>query len=154
MPQGIGGKLSELEELFHKHVTMAGITCEREYKFARDAIGNPQQKIREKLKYAGLKDWRFDFAIPREKIAIEIEGGIFTGGRHVRGVGFEKDCEKYNCALLLGWRVLRFSSNHVKSGRALELTDRLLKGVTNGNVGRMVSDRTGRTENQTEMRLT
>jgi hypothetical protein len=140
--------LSELEELFYQHITMTGIICEREYKFARDAIGNPTKKIRALLSFAGLKDWRFDFAIPSQKIAIEIEGGIFTGGRHVQGVGFEKDCEKYNCALLLGWRVLRFSSNHVKSGRALELTEKLLKGVQNGNIGRVGANSERRTEKQ------
>lgn len=108
---------------------MVGIKCEREYKFARDAIGNPKKGIREKLKRAGLKDWRFDFAIPHKKIAVEIEGGVFTNGRHVQGMGFQNDCEKYNQALLLGWRVLRFTCNHVKSGHALTLTEKLYDSV-------------------------
>ena len=53
--------------------------------------------------------WRFDFAWPSVKIAVEIDGGAYTRGRHTRGKGFEADCEKMNAAALLGWRVLRFT---------------------------------------------
>ena len=52
--------------------------------------------------------WRFDFAWPELKIAIELEGGVYSRGRHTRGKGYEQDCEKYNQAVLHGWRVLRF----------------------------------------------
>lgn len=51
--------------------------------------------------------WRFDFAFPDVRIALEVEGGVFTNGRHTRGLGFLKDMEKYNRAAVLGWRVLR-----------------------------------------------
>lgn len=74
------------------------------------------------------RKWRFDFAWPDLKIAAEIEGGAWSGGRHTRGYGFEKDCEKYNAALLLGWRVLRFTTRQVKSELALETTAELLRG--------------------------
>jgi len=53
--------------------------------------------------------WRFDFAWPRVKIAVEIDGGAYTRGRHTRGKGFEADCEKINAAALMGWRVFRFT---------------------------------------------
>lgn len=51
--------------------------------------------------------WRFDVAFPALKVAVEIEGGVYTGGRHTRGSGFIKDCEKYNEASALGWTVVR-----------------------------------------------
>lgn len=42
-------------------------------------------------------------------IAIELEGGIWSGGRHTRGKGFEGDCDKYNEAALAGWTVFRLT---------------------------------------------
>lgn len=68
------------------------------------------------------RKWKFDFAWPRLFLAAEIEGGTFSGGRHTRGVGFAKDAEKYNAAVLQGWRVLRFTTQHVKSGYAIDIT--------------------------------
>src|SRR5579875_2148816 len=63
--------------------------------------------------------YRFDFAWPEKKIAVECEGGHWTGGRHVRGYGFEKDCRKYNRAALLGWKVLRFTSAMIRNFEAI-----------------------------------
>lgn len=53
--------------------------------------------------------WRFDYALLEEKIAIEIEGGIYKYGRHNRGQGYQKDLHKYNAATKLGWKLFRFS---------------------------------------------
>jgi very-short-patch-repair endonuclease len=51
--------------------------------------------------------WRFDFSWYAEKVALEVEGGVWTGGKHGRGSGIVKDIEKYNAATTAGWRVLR-----------------------------------------------
>ena len=56
---------------------------------------------------APSRQWRLDFAWPDRKVAIEIEGGVWSRGRHVRPKGFIDDCEKYNAATLNGWRVYR-----------------------------------------------
>ena len=53
--------------------------------------------------------WRFDFAHIEKRIAIEIEGGVYSRGRHVRPKGFIGDMEKYNRAAVLGWRVIRLT---------------------------------------------
>jgi very-short-patch-repair endonuclease len=53
------------------------------------------------------RGWKFDFAWLDEKVALEVEGGIFVGGRHTNGAGFAKDMLKYNTAVTLGWRILR-----------------------------------------------
>jgi len=53
--------------------------------------------------------WRFDFAHLQKRIAIEIEGGVYSRGRHVRPKGFLGDMEKYNRATVLGWQVLRLT---------------------------------------------
>jgi len=58
-------------------------------------------------RFAPPRKWRFDFANPQRQIAIEIEGGVYTRGRHTRPTGFLRDIEKYNTATLQGWRVLR-----------------------------------------------
>ena len=67
-----------------------------------------------------VRKWRFDFAWPDRKLAAECEGGIWTGGAHTRGKHFTSDCEKYNQAALIGWRVLRFTGDMVKDGRAIK----------------------------------
>lgn len=65
--------------------------------------------------------WRFDFLLlPEElKIAIEVEGGVFVGGRHTRGKGFTNDLMKYNAALMMGFSVLRYTTAQI-NGIAME----------------------------------
>lgn len=59
-------------------------------------------------KFSPVRRWRFDYAWPEQHVAVELEGGCFISGRHSRGVGMRKDCEKYNAAIELGWLVLRY----------------------------------------------
>jgi very-short-patch-repair endonuclease len=66
------------------------------------------------------RKWRFDFAWPDHALAVEVEGGVYSGGRHVRPGGFERDTEKYNAAVSCGWRVLRFTGEAVRSGKAVK----------------------------------
>lgn len=73
------------------------------------------------LRFHPVRRWRFDLAWPADKLAVEIDGGIWTAGRHTRGAGMEGDNEKINSAILLGWRVLRFSSGQAKSAEAIEI---------------------------------
>lgn len=63
--------------------------------------------------------WRFDLAFIAQKVAVEIDGGTWTGGRHVRPKGFQNDMEKLNRASVLGWTVLRFTPDQIRSGVAL-----------------------------------
>ena len=39
--------------------------------------------------------------------------------RHTTVGGYAKDCEKYNAAALLGWRVLRYTTGMIMSGQAI-----------------------------------
>ena len=80
------------------------------------------------VRFAPPRRFRFDFAWPDHQLAAEVDGAIWTGGRHTRGAGVERDCEKYNLALLHGWRVARFSVAMVRDGRALATLSQLLKG--------------------------
>jgi len=87
---------SYLEEIVFNRIKFSGIPLpEREYRF------DPSRR------------WRFDFAYPDKKIAIECEGGIWANGRHNRGSGYVKDCEKYNTAAVLGWRIIRITTENV-----------------------------------------
>ena len=58
--------------------------------------------------------WRFDFAFPLLRIALEVEGGAWTRGRHTRPMGFLKDMEKYNTYTLLGIYLLRFTTAQIE----------------------------------------
>lgn len=60
------------------------------------------------------RKWAFDFAYLPGRIAVEIEGGVWTGGRHNRAKGFIDDCTKYNEAALMGWRVIRLTDELIQ----------------------------------------
>ena len=66
------------------------------------------------------RKFRFDFALQDSKIAIEIEGGIFTNGRHTRGKGFMNDMLKYNLATRLGWVILRYTPQQLNKTSTFE----------------------------------
>lgn len=57
--------------------------------------------------------WRFDYAWPEHRVALEVEGGVWTRGRHTRPLGFLNDCQKYNNAAALGWIVLRVTPQNL-----------------------------------------
>ena len=81
------------------------------------------------------RKWRADFAFPEVRLLVEVEGGVWTRGRHVRGQGFINDCMKYNTATLLGWRVLRFTTGMVDDGTALRMIERALESTALGILG-------------------
>lgn len=111
---------------------MGASKLELEFIFQLRAINAPP--FETEYKFHPSRRWRFDIAFPDHLLAIEIEGGIWTGGRHTRGKGFEKDCEKYNTAALLGWTVLRFTGGMIKSGMAIQSADDIMiqKGMMGG----------------------
>ncbi len=75
--------------------------------------------------------WRFDYAWPEIKLAVEVHGGTYTNGRHTRGGGFTVDREKMNEAAIYGWTVLEVTATHVRSGQMRQWLDRIFehKGV-------------------------
>lgn len=88
------------------------------------AVGLPEPVL--ELRFAPPRRWRFDLAFPAHKVAVEIDGGTWTGGRHTTGLGFLRDAEKLNEAALLGWLVLRVVPDWVDDGSALRLIERAL----------------------------
>jgi very-short-patch-repair endonuclease len=74
------------------------------------------------------RQWRLDFAWPDHMLAVEIEGGIHSRGRHVRPAGFANDIDKYNAAAVAGWSVLRFTPAMVRQGKAARMIEEVLHG--------------------------
>ena len=93
-------------------IRMAGLPAPAaEYHFAPLVDGKP------------VRRWRFDLAWPADLVAVELEGSLFTGGRHGGARSAIRDVEKYNAAALLGWRVIRTVPAMVRSGAALVLVE-------------------------------
>jgi hypothetical protein len=114
------------EETLALHIRANGLPAPvREFRFAAHAVGwlgedTPHgATLGHLLVRDGLGDWRFDFAWPDLMLAVEVEGGMWSGGRHNRAQGFAEDCRKYNAAVRLGWRVLRYTTDMVKRGQAI-----------------------------------
>ncbi len=82
----------------------------------------------KEFKFHPVRKWRFDYAFPEHKIALEVEGGVWTGGRHTSSVGFLNDMEKYNTATLMGWRVFRTTPDELYKKKTLDLIKNAIKG--------------------------
>jgi len=74
--------------------------------------------------------WRFDLAWPEQMVALEIEGGVWTGGRHTRGAGYLKDIEKYSVASAMGWCVIRTCPQNLHSSNTRKLLAHALTART------------------------
>lgn len=118
---------SHLERLLMKQIGFMKLQQPvTEYRFALAHIGEGPA-IRERLKASGLKDWRFDFAWPEYKFAVEVEGITPAGGRHQTIKGFKGDIEKYHAAMDLGWNVYRTTGHMINNGHAITLIEKMLK---------------------------
>ena len=108
-----------------------GSTAEETFAFQLRCCGGVDGLERE-YRFHPKRRWRFDFAWPEFKVAVEVEGVVWGGsGRHQRAAGYAADCEKYNEALLLGWRVLRVTQRQVNDGTALNWLQLLVKEWNN-----------------------
>jgi len=94
---------------------------ERKFDYLWRVLGGPE--LETEYRFHKKRRWRFDRAIPDQRIGIEIEGGTWGKGRHNREPGFTKDCEKYNTAARLGWKVYRFT------GLMLDSPDKYIKPI-------------------------
>ena len=77
-------------------------------------------EFEQEFKFHPTRKWRADFHLKGKKILVEVEGGIWSNGRHTRGKGYLGDLEKCNEATMMGYQVIRFSTEQVKSGKAIE----------------------------------
>ncbi len=105
----------------------------------RGLVGGPDwvaplpKPVRE-YKFHPVRKWRFDFAWPAYRVAVEIDGGTWTGGAHARGSGIDKDNEKRNSAAELGWRVLVFTSVDLTGRRVINTIQQVANLLHKGKV--------------------
>lgn len=61
------------------------------------------------------RKWRLDYAWPyaNPPLGVEVDGGVWNEGRHTRGAGFIEDQRKLNAAVLLGFRILRYTPDRL-----------------------------------------
>ena len=78
-------------------------------------------------RFHAVRRWRFDYAWPEQRVALEVDGGVWTGGRHTRGAGFIKDIEKLNAATFAGWRVVRVVPGKLCSSATVGMLESLLQ---------------------------
>jgi len=89
-------KHSYLEQLVLNRIERAGLPM-------------PEREVR----FCPTRRFRFDFCWPGLKTAIELNGGVWTRGRHLRGQGYINDLKKLNLAVKLGWRVLQYTPDMI-----------------------------------------
>ena len=95
----------------------------------------PTTDVVAELRFHPSRMWRFDYAFPEYKVAVEVDGGVWQGGRHNLPQGYVKDMEKLNTAASMGWIVLRitpqqrfttatvdFIKEAMKSSKSTEIT--------------------------------
>ena len=102
---------SALEDTFAFQLDAAGLTG-----YVREFAAIPGRKF------------CWDFAFVRERLLVEIQGGVWNGGAHGRPTGIARDMNKLNQAQIHGWKVLQFDTKMVKSGEALNVTEQILRG--------------------------
>lgn len=119
-------QFSEIEALLAKQIRYVKLPEPvREYRFAAEHVGLGPG-LRQRLAFQQLRDWRFDFAWPDRRFAVEVEGVTEHGGRHQQIGGFIGDIEKYHAALSLGWTVYRTTGTLIKSGATISLIEKKL----------------------------
>lgn len=78
--------------------------------------------------FCNTRKFRFDIAWPdpRIKLAIEVQGGVWSRGAHGRGAGIVRDYEKHNLAVTMGWRILYVLPREVCMLETVQLVKRCM----------------------------
>ena len=85
-------------------------------------LGGPE--LAREYRFHPARKWRADYCHTATKTIVELEGGIFSGGRHSRGGrSFLADIDKYNAAAMLGYTVLRLGTGQVDAAHVGEIVE-------------------------------
>ena len=82
-------------------------------------LPEPEREVR----FSRRRRFRADFDWPDRKLAIEIEGGVYTRQAHGSIRGVLRDIEKSREYVLQGWRCLRFTPAEIEDGTALAVLE-------------------------------
>jgi len=107
-----------------------GLTSELNERFAIILKGTTLPKPAREYRFDLKHRWAWDFAWPECMVALDIQGGTWNAGGHVRGKGYENDCRKYSTASILGWTIILATTDMVESGEVLALLEKALASRT------------------------
>jgi len=138
-----GRPLSEIPERFHKEIMQQLNRANQKdaLKAPTRAIpfvltqgitlalptGSPFASAVREHRFHPTRKFRFDYAWPDQKVAMEVDGGLFVKGGHSRGAAREYDMARDAEAMMLGWKVLRVSTKHFKNGEAARWVGAILQ---------------------------
>lgn len=71
--------------------------------------------LSHEYRFHDKRRFKFDWAIVHLKIAVEYEGLMSVKSGHTTLAGYTENCNKYNLALMDGWRVLRYTAKNYKN---------------------------------------
>lgn len=97
---GCGGDLAGWLAVPH----LGGVDQTRLFFAALDAARLPRPLAEHR--FHPTRQWRWDYAWPDHRVALEQQGGVWSRGRHGRGSGIVKDMAKFSAGACLGWRLL------------------------------------------------
>ena len=91
-------------------------------------FGLPEPK--REYKFHPTRKWRIDYLFEANgrRVALEVEGGVWRGGRHTNPAGFLGDMEKYNAMSEAGIVLLRTTPKDLLTNRTFELIKKTLYG--------------------------
>ncbi len=101
-------RFKEANLVLEAHMSELGISFEREYLICEGRKWRADYAFLSHFTVNSIAAW----------VLVEIEGAVWTSGRHTRGSGYVKDLEKYRVASALGYRLYRFSTQEILNGTA------------------------------------
>ena len=83
-------------------------------------------EVVKEYKFHPVRKWRFDYAFTEYMVEVEVDGGVWTGGRHINPSGYINDMEKLNTAASMGWLVLRITTDDRFASKTYDLIKQTL----------------------------
>jgi very-short-patch-repair endonuclease len=97
-------------------------------------VGGAADFWQTEYQFHPTRKWRFDFANPTHMIAVEVNGGQWGKSGHSSGLGLQRDAEKSNAALALGWRVYVLTTSMLRKRVARDHVTEILRAVYKGEL--------------------